>query len=171
MNIAEIKKRDVANGTGVRVAVFVAGCRHHCKGCFNAEAWDFGVGQEFNNALETEIIELCRPSFVSGISVLGGEPLEPENQQGVLALVKGVKSLNKSVWLYTGFCYEELTQVNSRANTTMLSELLSNVDVLVDGRFELDKKNISLAFRGSENQRIIDLPATLKQNKITLYEL
>ena len=159
MNIAEIKKVDIANGTGVRVSVFVSGCRHGCKGCFNEVAWSFSYGKPYTDEVEKEILDALKPSYIAGLTLLGGEPFEPENQQPLLSLVKKVRQLypDKNIWAYTGFTLEELLGGKTRAATPYCLELLSNIDILVDGRFILEKKNISLAFRGSENQRILNL--------------
>ena len=170
MNTATIKFYDIANGEGVRTSLFVSGCRHHCKNCFNYEAWDFSFGEPYTEGTEQKILESLAPDYISGLSVLGGEPMEPENQAGVLALVKKVKELfpQKTVWIYSGFTWEELMQ-GSRAATPLVREILQYTDVLVDGRFVEEKQNISLIFRGSENQRVIDVQKTLASGKIALY--
>ena len=171
MNYAEIKYYDIANGVGVRTSLFVSGCRNCCPDCFNRQTWDFNFGKPFTKEIESAIIESVKPDYVSGLTVLGGEPFERENQQCVLDLIKNFKSLypNKTVWIFSGFTYEELVG-ESRVSSYIAREILSLSDVLVDGRFERDKKNISLKFRGSENQRIIDLVKTKKLDKITLWE-
>lgn len=149
MNYAAIKKADIANGPGVRVSLFVSGCRNHCPGCFNPETWDFDYGEPFTKQTEEELIMALRPSWIQGLSILGGDPMEPENQEALLPFLRHVKEElpEKDIWLYTGYCIEDVTG----------SLLLSYVDVLVDGPFIEAEKDISLAFRGSRNQRIIDL--------------
>ena len=149
MNYAEIKKIDIANGPGVRVSLFVSGCRNHCKGCFNPETWDFDYGRPFTRATEDEIIEALRPSWIQGLSILGGEPTEEENAAVLIPFLKRVREElpEKDIWLYSGYTYEMLQG----------EEILTLVDVLVDGPFLLEQKDAGLAFRGSRNQRIIDL--------------
>ena len=149
MNYAEIKKVDIANGPGVRVSLFVSGCRNHCKGCFNPETWDFDYGRPFTRATEDEIIKALRPSWIQGLSILGGEPTEEENAAVLLPFLKRVRAAlpDKDIWLYSGYTYEALRD----------KEILTLVDVLVDGPFLLELKDAGLAFRGSRNQRIIDL--------------
>ena len=149
MNYCGLNKNDIANGEGVRVSLFVSGCRNHCKGCHNPEAWDFSYGQPFTKKTEDEIIEALRPSWIQGLSVLGGEPCEEENEKVLLPLLRRIKqgSPNSDTWLYTGYTYEQLEG----------REILRYVDVLVDGPFLLEQKDISLAFRGSCNQRILRL--------------
>ena len=148
MNYAEIKKVDIANGPGVRVSLFVYGCRNHCKGCFNPETWDFDYGRPFTRETEDEIIDL-RPSWIQGLSILGGEPTEEENAAVLIPFLKRVRAAlpEKDIWLYSGYTYETLQG----------EEILTLVDVLVDGPFLLEQKDAGLAFRGSRNQRIIDL--------------
>ena len=166
MNYGEIKKHDIANGRGIRVSLFVSGCRHHCKGCFNPETWDFCYGKEFTSETESEIFQALNPDYIEGLSLLGGEPFEPENQPVLLELLKKVKKHfpQKTIWCYSGYTFEELSGlVPSSAFTPITKELLSLVDILVDGKFVLEKKNISLKFRGSENQRILDVKKSLEQ--------
>lgn len=172
MNYATIKKNDIANGTGVRVSLFVSGCTHRCPGCFNTEAWDFGYGEPFTPQVEERILEALAPSYVEGLTLLGGEPLEPQNQEVLLPFVRRVKEQypTKTVWCYTGYTLEQLQDAACRACTADTAPLLSLIDVLVDGRFEQDKKDIRLRFRGSSNQRIIDLPTTLSTGEVTLKE-
>ena len=171
MNIAEIKKYDIANGLGVRVSVFVSGCRHRCPGCFNEIAWEFDYGKPYTPETENEIVDALRPGYIEGITLLGGEPFEPENQPELLALLRRVRRElpNKNVWAYSGFTFDELTGV-SRARTEYTDEMLSLIDVLVDGRFIYAEKDITLRFRGSRNQRILDLPASLKAGKPVLWD-
>ena len=149
MNYAEIKKVDIANGPGVRVSLFVSGCRNHCKGCFNPETWDFDYGRPFTRATEDEIIKALRPSWIQGLSILGGEPTEEENAAVLIPFLKRVRAVlpDKDIWLYSGYTYEALRD----------KEILTLADVLVDGPFLLEQKDAGLAFRGSRNQRIIDL--------------
>lgn len=170
MNIAEIKERDIANGQGVRVSVFVSGCRHHCAGCFNEIAWDFGYGEPYTPDVEARILDALRADFVQGLTLLGGEPFEPENQPALLGLLERVRRElpSKDVWIYSGFTLEELTG-DSRAHTPFVEKLLALTDVLVDGRFVAAEKDIRLLFRGSRNQRLIALPQTLKEGKIVLW--
>ncbi len=160
MNYGEIKTVDIANGTGVRVSLFVSGCTHHCKGCFNPDTWNFNFGKEYTDETEDTIIEALKPSYIEGLSLLGGEPFEPENQKVLVKLLKRVKQElpEKNVWCYTGYLYEELTgEKPSRAFTDTTLEMLSMIDTLVDGEFVEELKDISLQFRGSSNQRIIKL--------------
>ncbi len=170
MNYAEIKKFDIANGPGIRVSLFVSGCLHHCRGCFNEEAWDFKYGDLFTNEIENEIIEALKPEYIEGLTILGGEPFEADNQKALLPFLKRVRQIypEKTIWAFTGFKLDDELLGDSRASITITKELLSLIDVLVDGRFKLDEKDISLVFRGSKNQRIIDLKASLEQNKIVL---
>ena len=168
MNYSAIKKCDVANGTGVRVTLFVSGCRHHCKGCFNPETWDFTAGQPFTVETENELLEALRPSYIDGITLLGGEPFEPENQGPLLGLLRRIRAElpDKSVWAFSGSVLEtELLNPASPYHTADTDALLSLVDVLVDGPFIEAKRNLALHFRGSENQRLLDLPATLREGK------
>lgn len=162
MNYGEIKKTDIANGIGVRVSLFVSGCRHHCKDCFNAQTWDFCYGSGFTEQCEDGLMAALSRSSIRGLTLLGGEPLEPENQPCVLRLLRRVRKElpQKDIWCYTGFTYEELIG-GSRADTENIRDILGLIDVLVDGRFEREKKNISLRFRGSENQRLLDMKKTL----------
>ncbi len=171
MNYAEIKKTDIANGAGVRVSLFVSGCRHHCPDCFNACTWDFGYGKSYTDETEEMIMSYLAPEYISGLTLIGGEPFEPENQKTLLSLCERVKKElpNKDIWCYSGFTIEEILE-GSRAKTEHSHALLEHIDVLVDGRFEKDKKDIRLKFRGSTNQRIIDVKQTLLQNKIILWE-
>ncbi len=171
MYYGEIKKCDIANGVGVRVSLFVSGCLNHCPNCFNQITWDFEYGKVFDEYTENEIVELLKPSHIAGLTILGGEPLEPRNQGGVLQLIKKVKKEvpNKTIWIYSGFTLEELLgKQESRAYTDNSLKILENIDVLVDGRFIEKLKDITLHFRGSSNQRIIDVPQTLKNNEIIL---
>ncbi len=171
MYYGEIKKADIANGEGVRVSLFVSGCRHHCEDCFNSMTWDFDYGQEYTKATEDMILEYLAPDYIKGLTLIGGEPFEKENQAVLLELVRRVKKHcpNKDIWCYSGFTYEQILG-GSRASGETATSLLSYIDVLVDGRFEKDKKNITLRFRGSENQRIIDVQKSLSQNKVVIWQ-
>ena len=169
MNYANIKTYSIENGTGVRVSLFVSGCTHHCKDCFNEQAWDFEYGNPFTADTENAVIEALAPDYMAGIPLLGGEPMEPVNQRGLLPLLKRIRKElpQKTVWAYTGYVYEDLLE-GGRAHCEVTEELLSLCDILVDGPFIVAKKNISLRFRGSENQRIIDLKATRETGKVVL---
>lgn len=170
MNYAAIKKRDIANGIGVRVSLFVSGCTHHCKNCFNREAWDFSYGKPFTKDVEDEILGYLEPSFVNGLSLLGGEPFEPQNQRALVGFLERTRKMfpKKDIWCYTGYTLETDLLSESRARCEVTDEMLSMIDILVDGEFIDELKNINLRFRGSENQRIIDLPETLKSGKTVL---
>lgn len=165
MNYCSIKKTDIANGEGVRVSLFVSGCRNHCEGCFQPETWDFNYGKEFTEETEKEILEALKPSYISGLTVLGGEPFEPENQKVLTPFLQKVRSTypEKNIWCYTGYIIEkDLLPQTGRKHTNSTPIMLSCIDVLVDGPFIKEEKNISLAFRGSENQRIIKLSSKNK---------
>ena len=170
MYYGEIKKCDIADGEGVRVTLFVSGCTNHCEGCFQPQTWDFHFGKPFTPETEAELLELLAPSYINGLTLLGGEPMEPENQRALLPFVRRVRETlpDKTVWCYSGFTLEELLTDGSHPRCEVTDELLSLIDVLVDGRFILAQKDISLKFRGSRNQRIIDLPETLKTGKIKI---
>ncbi|MBE6638544.1 MAG: anaerobic ribonucleoside-triphosphate reductase activating protein [Ruminococcaceae bacterium] len=166
MNYAVIKKNDIANGEGVRVSLFVSGCRHHCKNCFNSEAWDFSYGEPYTFQTEEEILSALTPGYVAGLSLLGGEPFEPENQGAVLSLVKKVKEAlpEKNIWCYTGFLFENIRD-GKVGEWSVANTLLSYIDVLVDGKFVEELKDLSLLFRGSSNQRILDVKASLEKGE------
>lgn len=173
MNYAEIKEVDIANGTGVRVSLFVSGCTHHCKNCFNKITWDFNFGKPFTSETEDKILSLIEPSYISGLTLLGGEPLEPVNQRGLLSLLKKFREKfgnTKTIWCYSGYLFDNELLNPSRARCEVTDEFLSYIDVLVDGEFVEELKNISLKFRGSSNQRIIDVPKSLKENKVILLD-
>ena len=161
MNYASIKYCDIANGPGVRTSLFVSGCRVHCKGCFNAETWDFLFGSPFTTDVEQDILASLAPSYVAGLTVLGGEPFEQENQRALLPFMRDVRRLypHKSVWFFSGYTFEVIAAGRKRCDST--DELLSLIDVLVDGPFMEEMHNVSLRFRGSTNQRIIDVRKTL----------
>ncbi|HIU64373.1 MAG TPA: anaerobic ribonucleoside-triphosphate reductase activating protein [Candidatus Avacidaminococcus intestinavium] len=172
MNYGEIKNCDIANGIGVRVSLFVSGCTHHCKGCFNPETWSFSYGKPFTEETEQELLELLSAEYIDGLSLLGGEPFEPENQKVLLPFVQKMRKLfpEKTVWCYTGFILETELLTPSRARCAYTDELLGLIDVLVDGEFVEDLKDISLQFRGSSNQRLIDLPKTLVTGKFCQWQ-
>ena len=170
MHFASIKNCDIANGVGVRISLFVSGCTHHCHNCFNQEAWDFNYWQQFTKTQEDQIIDLLKPDYIAGLSLLGGEPMEDLNQKGLLPFVKRVKEIypNKTIWCYSGYTYEYLLEKSKTQEYT--KELLSLIDVLVVGKYVEELHDLSLRFRGSSNQRIIDVPKTLQQNKIVLWQ-
>ena len=159
MNYGEIKKYDIANGPGVRVTLFVSGCRHHCKGCFNAETWDFHYGNPYTEKTEKEILDALNHPYIAGLTLLGGEPFEPENQRELVKLLKKVRKMypKKNIWSYSGYVYDKDLIPDGRAYTEVTDEMLSYIDVLVDGPFVEDLKDITLQFRGSSNQRILNL--------------
>lgn len=186
MFYGNIKNYDVADGVGVRVSLFVSGCRHHCKNCFQPQTWNFKFGKEFNENTIKQILDMLKPDYISGLTLLGGEPFEPENQQDLLWLVERVKLAypQKNIWAYSGYKYEELIgekKCQLRFNneqialthprTEFTDKLLNLIDVLVDGEFVEELKDISLNFRGSSNQRIIDLNETRKNGKVILHNL
>ncbi len=173
MKYAAIKKCDVANGPGVRVSLFVSGCNHHCKGCFNEKAWNFNYGNDFSEETIDNIIEDLDKEYITGLTLLGGEPLERENQKGLVRLIKKVKEKlpNKTIWCYTGFDYEKDVMGHMYNEWPETKEIMDNIDVLVDGKFELEKRNLNLQFRGSENQRLIDVKNSKLQNKIVWAQL
>ncbi len=170
MNYASIKNCDVANGIGVRVSLFVSGCTHMCKGCFNEEAWDFNYGEKFDEIAQEKVLKLLKPNYISGLTLLGGEPMFPSNQLGLLPFIKKYKEMypDKSLWCYSGYTYEEIQEMIKELPYT--KELLSYFDVLVDGRFVEELKDIRLRFRGSSNQRIIDMKKTLQLNEIVMWK-
>ncbi len=172
MNYSGIKTHDVANGIGVRVSLFVSGCTHHCKGCFNAETWDFCYGEPFTEKEEQKIIDALAPAYIKGFSLLGGEPFEPQNQKALLPLLEKIKEAypEKDIWCYTGYTLDEELLKESRARTNETDKMLSKIDILVDGEFVEDEKDLNIRFRGSRNQRIIDVKETLKTGKLVLAE-
>ncbi len=173
MYYGTIKKTDIANGSGVRVSLFVSGCTHHCRGCFQPETWDFKYGVPYTKATEQEILTALNHDYIKGLTLLGGEPFEPENQKELVKLLRHVREHlpQKDVWCYTGYNYEKDLIEDSRARCEVTDEMLSMIDVLIDGEFREEEKDISLHFRGSRNQRLIDLPKTKQQNKIILLEI
>lgn len=162
---------DVANGEGVRLTLFVSGCRIHCKGCFQEETWDFCYGQEYTEETQKEILEKLGNEHIDGLTVLGGEPFEPENQVVIVDLMRQAKSLypDKNIWCWTGYLYDKDLQPGGKKHCEVTDEMLSYIDVLVDGPFNLAQKNLALSFRGSENQRVLDLNETRKQGTIVKY--
>jgi len=172
MNYAAIKNCDIANGPGVRVSLFVSGCRHHCKDCFNPETWDFACGELFDEAVMDKLLALLAPGYIRGITYLGGEPFEPENQKTLVGLLRKVRESypEKNIWCYTGYLYDEQLLNNSRARCEYTDEMLSMIDVLVDGEFVEALKDIRLVFRGSSNQRVIDVKKSLGQNEIVMWQ-
>lgn len=170
MNYGEIKNCDIANGIGVRVTLFVSGCTHHCKGCFNAQTWDFAYGKPYTKETGDDIISLLSKDFIAGLTLLGGEPFEPENQAALVPLLKRVRAElpQKNIWAYSGYTFDTDMLNGKLSEFATTREMLENIDVLVDGEFIEEKKNIRLKFRGSENQRIIDVPASLKTGGVVL---
>ena len=171
MRYGNIKKCDIANGVGVRTVLFVSGCTHHCKGCFQPETWDFSYGEPYTKETENEIVESLRPSYINGLTLLGGEPFEPANQRELVGLLRRIRRElpDKTVWAFSGYTWEELTG-QSRARCEVTEEMLSMLDVLVDGEYMEEKRNISLRFRGSENQRLIDVPKTRETGAVVLWD-
>ncbi len=173
MNYGEIKNCDIANGEGVRVSLFVSGCTHHCKNCFNAETWDFNYGKPFTKEAEDLIIEYLSQDYIDGLSLLGGEPFEPDNQRALLPFLRRVRETlpKKTVWCYTGYLFDDELLSESRARCECSDEMLSLIVVLVDGEFKQDLYDISLEFRGSSNQRIIDVKQSLEEGTIVFHNL
>lgn len=171
MNYATIKKHDVANGLGVRVSLFVSGCTHHCKGCFNPETWDFNYGNPFTEETEQEIIKALDHDYITGLSLLGGEPFEPSNQEVLAPFLTKVKKLfpEKDIWCYSGYNFESDMLTGKLGDEKITDEMLKNIDILVDGEFVEPLKDISLRFKGSSNQRIIDVQASLKEDALILW--
>ena len=170
MRYASVKKCDVANGTGIRVSIFVSGCHHHCKGCFNTDAWDFNFGNEYNEEIEESILKELDKSYIQGLSLLGGEPLEHVNQKGLLSLVKKAKERypEKTIWCYTGYKFDDDVMEKMFETWPETKELVSNLDVVVDGKYDEDLRDLNLRFKGSSNQRIIDVQKTLEKDEIIL---
>ena len=171
MKYAQVFTCDIANGPGCRTSLFVSGCTHHCKDCFNEVAWDFNYGREFDSQVQDELIKESRPSYIDGFTFLGGEPMEVANQKALRPFLERIRTElpGKNIWIYSGYTYEELTDPhNTRCHSEDTDAILAMTDVLVDGRFELDKKDITLRFRGSSNQRVIEVPETRKNGHIVL---
>ena len=169
MNYAGIKYCDIANGTGCRTVLFVSGCRNACKGCFQPQTWDFGYGEPFDEKVQKEVLDSLAPDYITGITLLGGEPFEPENQKELVPFMRKVVAQypNKNVWAFTGYIYDKDLLAGGRRHTEDTDELLSMIDVLVDGPFIEKLKDITLKFRGSSNQRVLDLRETIRTGKIT----
>lgn len=168
MNYGQVFYADTANGIGARISLFVSGCTHHCPGCFNEETWDFNFGDPFTREVEDDIIEHLRPSYIDGLSLLGGEPMEAQNQRALLLFLERVKLEvpHATVWIYSGYTFEELLdETNSRCHTEATRRILELADILVDGKFILAEKDVKLRFRGSRNQRILELKESLKENR------
>lgn len=170
MYYGEIKDCDIANGEGVRITLFVSGCTNHCAHCFQPQTWDFSYGQPFTRETEERLLALLAPDYINGLTLLGGEPFEPENQRALLPFIRRVRAAYpaKTIWAFSGFTYEELHQEGSHPRCEVTDELLSLLDVLVDGRYVEELKDISLRFRGSSNQRLIDLKATRQAGELHL---
>ena len=171
MNFSEIKYFDIANGEGVRTTLFVSGCRHACPGCFNPEQQDFTAGEPFTEQVQQRIIDSMAPAYVAGLTLLGGEPMEPENQRALAPFIARVRKAcpGKTIWCYTGDLLEDLRNPESPRHTEVTDDLLASIDVLVDGPFVEAKHDITLRFRGSSNQRVIDMPATLSAGEVRLW--
>ncbi len=172
MNYADIKNYDVANGPGVRVSLFVSGCTHHCKGCFNPETWDFTYGNLFTEHTTEKILELLKPDYIRGLTVLGGEPFEHPNQNALVPFLKRVRETypDKNIWVYTGYTFETDLLQTMAGKWPETMEMLSCIDILVDGEFVEEKKEAGLRFRGSTNQRIIMVPESLKAGETILWD-
>ena len=172
MNYAVIKNCDIANGPGVRVSLFVSGCTHRCPGCFNAEAWDFDYGTPFTQETIDKILEMMKPSHIKGLPLLGGEPFEPQNQPEIVKLLRQLKTVypEKSVWAFSGYLFDEDILAGRLGPWEITKEYLNYLDVLVDGPFVMEKKDLNLRFRGSSNQRLIDVPASLRDNRVVLWD-
>ena len=172
MKYATIKNNDIANGPGVRVSLFVSGCTHRCPGCFNEVAWDFDYGEEFTQETMDSIVSMLKAPHIKGLTLLGGEPFEPQNQPAIVELLRQVKREcpKKSIWAFSGYLFDKDILAGRLGPWKITEEYLSYLDVLVDGPFIQAKKNLSLRFRGSENQRLIDVPASLKQKEVVLWQ-
>ena len=171
MNYAAIKYCDIANGLGCRTVLFVSGCRNHCEGCFQPDTWDFGYGEPFDEKIQQEILDSLKPAYVKGLTLLGGEPFEPENQEALVPFVRKVREQypNKDIWAFTGYVYDVDLIEGGRKYTEVTNKLLSMIDVLVDGPFIAEQRDLMLKFRGSRNQRVLDMKATLESGAIVLY--
>lgn len=173
MHYCAIKDCDIADGVGVRVSLFVSGCTNRCEGCFQPETWDFNYGEEFTEETQETIFKMLEPAYIRGLTILGGEPMEPSNQRALLPFLKEFRKRfpKKDLWMFSGFRYEdEITVPGNHANCEVTEELISLLDILVEGRFELALKKINLKFRGSSNQRIIDIKETLKCGEVILWD-
>ena len=172
MNYANIKDFDIANGPGIRISLFVSGCTHHCKGCFNKDAWDFDYGQPFTQETIEQIIQMLKPAYVKGLTLLGGEPFEPQNQSAIVELLRRVKAEypQKSIWAFSGYLFDKDILSGRLGDWEITKEYLSYLDVLVDGPFIESKKDLMLRFRGSSNQRLIDVPKSLACGNVVEWE-
>lgn len=170
MHYSTIKDCDIANGIGVRITLFVSGCTNHCKNCFQPQTWDFDFGEPFTEETEEKLLEMLKPDYINGLTLLGGEPMEPQNQRALVPFLKRVREAypNKNVWCFTGFTYEILKTDGSHPRCEVTDEMLSLIDVLVDGRYVDELKDLTLQFRGSSNQRLIDMVKTRENGEITL---
>ncbi|MBE6008083.1 MAG: anaerobic ribonucleoside-triphosphate reductase activating protein [Lachnospiraceae bacterium] len=173
MNYGDIKYIDVANGPGVRVSIFVSGCSHHCKGCFNEETWDFNFGEAYTSETEDRIMEYLKPNHIRGLSLLGGDPMEPSNMEALVPLLKRVKAElpHKDIWCYTGCLFERDVLGKLMEKYSFTKDFVENIDILVDGPYVEELKNVNLRFRGSENQRIIDVKKSLEKGETVLWDL
>lgn len=172
MNYATIKNCDIANGPGVRISLFVSGCTHRCPGCFNEEAWDFNYGEPFTQDTIDSILKMLQPSYVKGLTLLGGEPFEPQNQPEIVKLLRQIKKAypEKTIWAFSGYLFDKDILSGRLGPKEITEEFLSYLDVLVDGPFVMAKKDLTLRFRGSSNQRLIDVPASLNEKRIVLWD-
>lgn len=172
MNYAAIKTYDIANGPGVRTTVFVSGCTRHCKECFQPQTWDFDYGEPFAPEVMTRILKELEPPYIAGMTVLGGEPFEPKNQSGVAALVRQVREAypQKSIWAFTGYLLDDELLAGKVGDPETVRQILGDLDVLVDGPFQIERKDLTLRFRGSSNQRLIDMKKTLESGEVVLWE-
>lgn len=170
MHYSTIKDCDIANGIGVRITLFVSGCTNHCKNCFQPQTWDFDFGEPFTEETEEKLLEMLKPDYINGLTLLGGEPMEPQNQRALVPFLKKVREAypNKNIWCFTGFTYEVLKTDGSHPRCEVTDEMLSLIDVLVDGRYVDELKDLTLQFRGSSNQRLIDMVKTRENGEVTL---
>lgn len=170
MHYSTIKDCDIANGIGVRITLFVSGCTNHCKNCFQPQTWDFDFGEPFTEETEEKLLQMLKPDYINGLTLLGGEPMEPQNQRALVPFLKRVREAypNKNIWCFTGFTYEILKTDGSHPRCEITDEMLSLIDVLVDGRYVDELKDLTLQFRGSSNQRLIDMVKTRENGEVTL---
>lgn len=170
MHYSTIKDCDIANGIGVRITLFVSGCTNHCKNCFQPQTWDFDFGEPFTEETEEKLLEMLKPDYISGLTLLGGEPMEPQNQRALVPFLKKARKAypNKNIWCFTGFTYEVLKTDGSHPRCEVTDEMLSLIDVLVDGKYVDELKDLTLQFRGSSNQRLIDMVKTRENGEVTL---
>lgn len=170
MHYSTIKDCDIANGIGVRITLFVSGCTNHCKNCFQPQTWDFDFGEPFTEETKEKLLQMLKPDYINGLTLLGGEPMEPQNQRALVPFLKRVREAypNKNIWCFTGFTYEILKTDGSHPRCEVTDEMLSLIDVLVDGRYVDELKDLTLQFRGSSNQRLIDMVKTRENGEVTL---